>query len=104
MVGKRADQHLHVIARNKENLSGSGGRRLSVSDVEAMFNGTPYRDELALWNAVTGKVDRGYVVVSDGWVAVARCHGTNDSQCVDTLVSVTATGDIRAAIQSEEAK
>lgn len=93
------DRHLHVLARNKGNLTGSG-EQMTAADVEAMFNGTPYRDELELWHTVTGKIDRGYVVVAEGWVAVVRCRGASQSECADVLVNVATSGDIRAARQA----
>jgi hypothetical protein len=92
-------KHLHVLARNKGELSGSG-QQLTGADVEGMFNGTPYRDEPALWNVVTGKLERGYVVVNDGWVAVARCSGIDQEECTDLLVNVAVAGDIRAATKA----
>jgi hypothetical protein len=91
-----ADKHLHVIARNKGDLSGSG-QHLTPEDVGGMFAGTAYRDEPALWNVAIGKLERGYYVAADGWVAVTWCPGKTQEECTELLVNVTVAGDLRAA-------
>lgn len=86
--------HLHIVARTGTSLSGNG-HRLTPTDIEGMLNGTPYRDELALWDVVAGRSPLGYVIVPGGWVAVVSCEGTDEAGCKDVLFDVTVTGDVR---------
>lgn len=94
--------HLHILARNGTNLTGDG-RQLSPRDVEAGLDGTPYGTEPGLRAVIEGKVPRGYTIVDEGWVAVARCSGTDQDACAKVLESVVVGGDIRAFQQTTEA-
>lgn len=86
--------HLHIVARTGTSLSGNG-HHLTPTDIEGMLNGTPYRDELALWDVVAGRSPLGYVIVPGGWVAVVSCGGADEAGCKDVLFDVTVTGDVR---------
>ena len=86
--------HLHLVARNGTTISGDG-HRLTRTDIEGYFNGTPYRDEPALWDVVTGRSPRGYVIMPAGWVAITRCAADTQDACAELLTQVTAAGDVR---------
>lgn len=86
--------HLHIVARTGTDLSGDG-HHLDREHIARYLNGTPYRDQPALWDVVTGHSPRGYVIVPTGWVAVVRCAGADQKACEDILFDVTVAGDVR---------
>lgn len=90
-----AADHFHILARNGADLSGDA-RQLSARDVEAGLDGTPYGSAPAIRLVIDRGAGRGYSIVDDGWVAVARCKGTDQDECARVLAIVTMGGDVRA--------
>lgn len=88
-------QHLHLLFRDKNGHISGAMQPKTPAAIEALLNGTPYRDDLALWDVVTGKVERAYHVSKLGWVAITRCSGTHDGECAEVGVSLVVGGDIR---------
>jgi hypothetical protein len=88
-------EHLHLAVRHENGVIEGDFRHRTADEIESMLNGTPYRDDPELWDVIIGKLERGYCVNPRSWVAVTRCSGTSDEECVQAGTSIVIGGDIR---------
>lgn len=92
---KKPQAHLHILSRLESGEVTNNGRYSTPEAAASFLTGTPYREDAQLSAVLAGKVDRGYCVNRYSWVAVTRCSGSNQEECVELLTSVVIGGDIR---------